>query len=100
MNDEVWKEIFVAVVSGLIVSLIMWLLRGTFNLISSHPWVIVMVGVLAGGAMALFRYRQPGSISAPAGEELYSDPENTSYGEDIAEISDEEEYEANDVWAV
>ncbi len=56
MSDEVWEEVFVAVVSGVIISLVMWLLRGTFNLIASHPWLIMIAGLGAAAVIAISRY--------------------------------------------
>ena len=56
MSDEVWKEVFVAVVSGVIVSSVTWLLQGTFKLVAVHPWLIVAAGLVAAAAMAISRY--------------------------------------------
>ena len=102
MSDEVWKEVFVAVVSGLLVSFVTWLLRGTFTLIASHPWLIVIAGVAFAAVIAISRYlwlEKPVTFPDDEGppEEIYDfDFDEDDYygveGEDAEESQDDENW--------
>jgi len=81
-EERLLTDIVVAVVAGLVISFITWLLQGTIHLVAAHPWLILAVGIVVAVATVLFRFwRGSGNFYFPYNP-TDSDPDPLGLGDD------------------
>jgi len=85
-EEKLLTDILVAVIAGLTISFITWLLQGTIHLVATHPWLILIAGILVAVVTILgifyYRYSSEPIISSPVDPSGYS-----SGGDDVTDYS-------------